>query len=71
MWSGYAAPDHTNFRALNLPLRLVNEGNTLAKVKLSILLGGNTLYLYQRSVRSCVAFGALMAQDAAFAVQSS
>jgi hypothetical protein len=41
-----------------------------SKVELRILLSCNALDLYQRCVRTGVAFGAFVAQDSALAVQS-
>ena len=42
----------------------------LSKVELGVLLGCHALNLEKGRVRSCVAFGPLVAKDAAFCVQS-
>jgi len=56
-----APPDNTDFCALDLPLRLVHVCNSLSEVELGILLCGDSLDLYQRSVGAGVAFGPLVA----------
>ena len=43
MWPGDLAPDHPDFRPLNLPLCSVDESHPLSQVELSLRWVGNTL----------------------------
>ena len=49
----------------------LNRSTHLSEVELRIFLGGDTLNLNEGSVGAGVALSALVAQDAAFAVQST
>lgn len=70
MRSRDSAPDDSDSATVDLPLGLVDVGDTLSQVVPSGLLVVNTLNLEERLVGSGVSLSALVPEDSALDVES-
>lgn len=70
MRSRDSAPNDSDSATVDLPLGLVDVGDTLSQVVRSGLLVVNTLNLEERLVRSGVSLSALVPEDSALDVES-
>lgn len=71
MGTGDAAPDAADLGAVHLALGAVNEGNTLAEVKLGISSSLDTLDLDKGDVGALVALSALESKNTTLSVKTT